>query len=96
MSTNYTIDKKSLFNYISNELIGDLICGICLTIAVRPVVTPCCRHMYCDQCIKNWLQNYGRNTCPLDRRPLTVQELTAPPIFIINILNVLLNKGMYI
>eukprot|EP00985_Skeletonema_marinoi_P015709 scaffold8184_cov164-Skeletonema_marinoi.AAC.2 len=50
----------------------DLICSICMTVPVEPLVTPC-DHMFCEPCIRQALND--RNICPIDRRPCTVGQL---------------------
>ncbi|XP_054157100.1 uncharacterized protein LOC128955453 [Oppia nitens] len=94
---------------IVDQLSSELTCGICLEVVniSEPVVTQCCRRLYCRTCIQQWLTgNTGGGSgngsgnarrqqpssrCPLDRLPLTVQQLLRPPLAITNMLTVLNN-----
>ncbi len=42
---------------LSDQLIEELKCGICLEILRKPVVTHCCRQTFCEDCIKSWLRS---------------------------------------
>ena len=55
-------------------------CPICTTIVKNPVQTPC-EHVFCNDCIKDWLQT-GNFTCPVDRHELS-ESLLKPPSRII-------------
>ncbi|CAG2183010.1 unnamed protein product [Oppiella nova] len=55
----------------------ELSCSICQDLLNRPVVAQCCLQMFCKDCIHNWLDS--SNTCPYDRKPLSVRELCRPP-----------------
>ncbi|XP_054167877.1 uncharacterized protein LOC128965252 [Oppia nitens] len=89
----------------TSDLFDDIKCGICLDIVSQPVLTQCCRHLYCNGCIRQWLtgsrtgttdtttimngfyrHEQRRQTCPMDRRPLTVQQLMKPSILVSNLL----------
>lgn len=50
----------------------ELLCSICTDIVQRP---RCCRsgHVFCEACIKKWLQN--NSTCPIGREDLEVEQL---------------------
>ena len=50
----------------------ELLCSICTDIVQQP---RCCRsgHVFCEECIKTWLQNNG--TCPIGREDLEVEQL---------------------
>jgi len=50
----------------------DLICSICMTIPVDPVITPC-NHVFCKPCISQALTQ--NSLCPIDRRPCTCRQL---------------------
>lgn len=49
-------------------------CRICCEPYEDPCRTPC-GHRFCRQCISEWLKNHS--TCPHDRRPLRLVELTS-------------------
>ena len=55
-----------------DSIAEDLICSICMTISVDPVITPC-YHVYCRPCISQALSQ--NNLCPIDRRPCTAGQL---------------------
>ena len=50
----------------------ELLCSICTDIVQQP---QCCRsgHVFCEACIKKWLQN--NSTCPIGREELEVEQL---------------------
>ena len=48
------------------EVPEDLICSICLTLPVEPILTPC-EHIFCKDCIHQAL--HRRCQCPVDRIP---------------------------
>jgi hypothetical protein len=50
----------------------DLICSICLSIPLQPVLTPC-DHMFCLDCLKLSLQ--FQSCCPMDRRFFTMDDI---------------------
>lgn len=76
-------DTSRIVGMSSNEL-SDLTCGICLGIFNEPVVTQCCRQMYCRECIDVWLTS--NNTCPNDRKSLRNNDLSPVPRFVDNLL----------
>ncbi|XP_054160847.1 uncharacterized protein LOC128958912 [Oppia nitens] len=85
--SNRTDDRLTL---AAKQLADDLLCGICLAIAGDPVVTPCCRQLYCRRCLNQWLRTgCRRDTCPLDNKKLTVLQLMVPPLLITNLLLIL-------
>ena len=55
------------------DVIEDLKCSICTEVLEKPVQTPC-DHLFCDECIKQWLHQ-GQQTCPVDREQLTPDAL---------------------
>jgi hypothetical protein len=70
---------------LSDQLIEELKCGICLEIFRKPIVTHCCRQTFCEDCIKSWLRSH--NLCPFDRQPITSQQLLQPQRLVTNILD---------
>lgn len=66
------------------EIDDEFQCSICTMILEDPVNTPC-EHSYCRECIKSWLS--VNQTCPADRRPLTVLDLTKQSRPFRNLLN---------
>ncbi len=43
-------------------------CTICTSILTDPVLTECCGQLFCDGCLKNWLQSQRKKTCPHCRK----------------------------
>ncbi|XP_054163770.1 E3 ubiquitin-protein ligase NRDP1-like [Oppia nitens] len=62
----------------------ELVCIICKDIMCSPLVAQCCQQAFCEECINRWLES--NNTCPYDRKPLTINGLSLPMIAISNIL----------
>ena len=56
-----------------DKIMDDLMCSVCTDVVQNAVQTPC-QHLFCDECIKRWL-NEGRRICPVDRQPLTLKDL---------------------
>ena len=70
---------------VSDEELDEFICGICLEVFVNPVVTQCCQQSYCSECIHNWLSD--NNTCPNDRKELSLEGVGRAPRLVYNLLN---------
>lgn len=64
------------------DSLEDFKCGICLDVLKEPVMVRSCEHIFCCECIVNWLKN--DNTCPEDRAPLEETGLTEPTRFFRN------------
>ncbi|KAL7269332.1 hypothetical protein RUND412_008013 [Rhizina undulata] len=62
----------------------NLCCPICHAPLINPVNTSC-RHTFCAACIAEALR--CSQTCPVDRKPLRSEDLTAAPIMIANLVN---------
>ena len=43
------------------------LCGICCGIIVVPKVILTCSHVFCEQCIREWIES--KHNCPIDREP---------------------------
>ena len=50
----------------------DLICSICMTVPIHPVITPC-EHIFCRECIHQALEVSSQ--CPIDRVGCTIHQL---------------------
>ena len=60
--------------FIENErIMNDLVCSICTDVVQDAVQTPC-QHVFCRDCIKQWLDG-GKRICPVDRQKLTSPDL---------------------
>ena len=42
----------------------DYICPVCTKVLVEPHVTECCGQHFCEQCLKRWFREQGKNSCP--------------------------------
>src|SRR5690349_20473752 len=81
------IDKNRIVGHDSQQL-DEFSCGICLDVLNRPMVTDCCRQMYCKDCIEVWLSRPNQpKICPNDRKALTAQQLREAPRVVINIID---------
>ena len=76
------VDFHSL-NYVST-VDNNLCCPVCRSPLIEPVYTSC-RHTFCSTCINKALEH--SETCPIDRTPLTQQDVQPAPIMIANIVN---------
>jgi hypothetical protein len=86
--------EKSQFVSLSQIEEDELLCGICFGIFLEPIVTPCCRQTYCNECILEWLNE--NNICPQDRSNLKSEALIQPPRLVINMLNKLQIKCSFL
>jgi len=63
--------------FIAKEsIVDEFICAICTDVVENPVQTPC-QHLFCNECIRRWI-NEGHRTCPEDRQALTANVLKTP------------------
>lgn len=62
----------------------NLCCPICHSPLVDPTTTKC-RHTFCSDCIADALEI--SSTCPVDRTPLELQDITMAPVVIANLVN---------
>ncbi|KAF8635233.1 hypothetical protein AX17_004006 [Amanita inopinata Kibby_2008] len=68
----------SLYNYLDSPN-SNLICCICRNPFVDPATTTTCSHTFCYECIINAISHAPQ--CPIDRSPLTTNDLgPADPI----------------
>lgn len=58
-------------------------CTICTMVLEEPLQSPC-DHLFCSNCIKDWL--VVDKSCPVDRRPLTINSLKPPARYFLNML----------
>ena len=70
---------------IATAELKDLSCDICKDIFNNPVVTACCHEVYCESCIKPWIET--NHTCPSDYKPLKPEGLMLPPVALTSLLN---------
>lgn len=73
-------------NEIFEELVDDeLKCGICKFVLENPMQGVNCEHLFCLNCIQQWLKN--SLICPLDKKQLLTSHLQSPPKIILKLLN---------
>jgi hypothetical protein len=53
---------------LTNNESEEYTCSICQDILRDPIVTNCCLHTFCKECMNSWLET--NNTCPFDRKKL--------------------------
>ena len=71
-----------------DRVLDDFICVICTDVVENPVQTPC-EHIFCRDCIMEWLIS-GKNSCPVDRKPLKLDNLNPVNRMTIQLLNKLI------
>lgn len=62
----------------------ELICPICSGVMEEPLQAPQCEHAFCAGCIQEWLTR--QPTCPVDRSPITYNQLKPVPRIMRNLL----------
>ena len=77
------IDRSRIVGENNDEL-DELTSSICQDILDDPVVTQCCRQTFCTLCINQWLAD--NNTCPNDRKDLSLDQLIPAPRIVTNLL----------
>ncbi|XP_060592312.1 E3 ubiquitin-protein ligase NRDP1-like [Ruditapes philippinarum] len=63
----------------------ELICPICSGVLEEPLQAPACEHAFCASCIQEWLTR--QPTCPVDRNPITPNQLKPVPRILRNLLS---------
>ena len=64
---------KSMKERITNCKEKD--CPVCADNIVNPVLTPCCKNLFCLQCLTMSL-NYNKDKCPLCREKMSISQVT--------------------
>lgn len=67
------------------EVDEELICPICSAVLEDPRLAPECEHAFCADCIHEWLNR--QQTCPVDRRSISIAELKPVPRILKNLLS---------
>ncbi|GIX82677.1 hypothetical protein CDAR_295763 [Caerostris darwini] len=70
------------------EVDEELICPICSSVLEEPLHAPQCEHAFCKSCINEWLSR--QPSCPVDRQPITPNDLKPVPRILRNLLSRLL------
>lgn len=68
--------------FVDAKSVDDFKCGICLEVIENPVMITVCEHLYCRECLTDWLSK--DTSCPEDRNPIEESDLTKPPRLIRN------------
>lgn len=63
----------------------ELVCPICSGVLEEPLQAPQCEHAFCAGCINEWLTR--QPTCPVDRNPITPNQLKPVPRILRNLLS---------
>jgi hypothetical protein len=61
-------DMKERFENVLKEP-----CGICTDTLSKPILQPCCQHIFCGECIMGWYQDH--TTCPMCRSEVDMTKL---------------------
>jgi hypothetical protein len=71
-------DLERIFEAVDEELK----CGICFGLLENPVQINDCEHIFCGNCIKEWLSK--QLNCPIDRKSVLHSQIKAAPKLITN------------
>ena len=99
---------ESLKSRISN--VNEKTCPICTQIVSNPSMTPCCKNIFCFECIMMSAHYSKKNLCPLCRTKIDIKEITniksniVPseneiqklPTKIDSLMNIIKHKGKYL
>lgn len=69
--------------FIDAKLAEEFKCGIWLEVFEEPVMISACDHIYCRECITEWLKT--DTICPVDRTPIEDSDLVQPTRLIRNL-----------
>ncbi|XP_048776205.1 E3 ubiquitin-protein ligase NRDP1-like [Ostrea edulis] len=72
-------------NRFQGDVDEELICPICSGVLEEPLQAPQCEHAFCAACIQEWLTR--QPTCPVDRNPITPNQLKPVPRILRNLLS---------
>ncbi|CAG0903414.1 unnamed protein product [Cyprideis torosa] len=76
-----TIDQKIQTEWVVGPVLNALVCAICEMILHDPVQTPC-EHVFCRECMEDFIQKSKDPTCPIDREPMAKQEWQRPALYL--------------
>ena len=74
--------------YVDGATISkQFVCPICQGVVDPPVTTPC-DHLFCEECLMQWLQRkeQGAENCPMCNQWLDVDKIRQPNRIILNLL----------
>jgi len=72
-------------SHFTDTIDDEFKCGICHSVLKNAVQSSKCEHVFCSECINEWLNH--RNFCPHNCQSLTKTDLTPAPRIIRNLLN---------
>ncbi len=75
------------------ESIEDFLCPICQDVVECPVQVSNCEHIFCTDCITQWIAN--QPNCPVDKLPIEEHQLIPTSRFFRNLYNRLIIKCIY-
>ncbi|CAG2111244.1 unnamed protein product [Medioppia subpectinata] len=61
-----------------SDIKEEFICPICHDILQEPILLQTCEHVFCSQCINEWLQKCKQKSCPIDREEICENSLRPP------------------
>lgn len=62
--------------FVENHIEEEFICSICHDVLADPVFISTCEHMFCGDCIRQWMRN--SHMCPVDRGQIQSSHLHPP------------------
>ncbi len=66
---------KDLVDRVSNNL-NEKVCQICCENLTHPILTTCCKNIFCFKCATNVLNHQSNKTCPYCRESFTKEKIT--------------------
>ncbi|TPX68504.1 hypothetical protein SpCBS45565_g03073 [Spizellomyces sp. 'palustris'] len=85
MATTTTAFKATDYDYV-DEINQNLLCPICYCPFITPVSSPC-GHTFCQDCITFALASTPTPSCPIDRTPLSLTQVTPAAKLISSLLD---------
>lgn len=69
-----------IVRFVNCNGLDEFKCCICLDVLKEPMASRACEHMFCHECIMDWIER--ETNCPIDRTPLERTDLVEPGHFI--------------
>lgn len=77
-----TLPITKVKRVVVNADVADFKCAICFGIVKKAVVVKACEHLFCGECLDDWVRN--NKSCPVDRASLKTSDLVEPSRFFRN------------
>ncbi|CAG2165140.1 unnamed protein product [Oppiella nova] len=61
-----------------SDIKAEFICPICRDILEDPLLVQTCEHVFCRNCIDQWLRESQQKSCPIDRQEISDESLRPP------------------